>query len=221
MSRKSNLHHLTAPLIDNNPVTLQMLGICSALAVTTALDTALIMSLALLTVLATASTLISLIRAHLPSSIRLVVQITIIASLVIVTDQVLRAFAYEISERLSVFVGLIVTNCIVLGRAESFAMHNPAWPSFLDGVGNGLGYGMILMVVATIRELLGSGALFGVNVLPLAAAGGWFEPLGFMLLAPSAFFIIGLLIWAIRTRRPQQVEANEFVILTQEVADQP
>ena len=213
--RNSNLHHLTAPLIDNNPVTLQMLGICSALAVTTALDTALIMGLALLTVLATASTLISMIRAHLPSSIRLVVQITIIASLVIVTDQVLRAFAFEISQRLSVFVGLIVTNCIVLGRAESFAMHNPVWPSFLDGVGNGLGYGLILMIVAAIRELLGAGALFGVTVMPLAAEGGWFEPLGFMLLAPSAFFIIGVLIWVIRTRRPAQVEPNDFPIILQ------
>jgi len=217
--RKSQLHHLTAPLIDNNPVTLQMLGICSALAVTTALDTALIMSLALLTVLATASTLISLIKAHLPSSIRLVVQITIIASLVIVTDQVLRAYAFEISQRLSVFVGLIVTNCIVLGRAEAFAMHNPVWPSFLDGVGNGLGYGLILMIVATIRELFGSGALFGVTVLPLATEGGWFEPLGFMLLAPSAFFIIGLLIWGIRTRRPAQIEANEFPIISQAVVE--
>lgn len=215
--RKSQLRHLTAPLIDNNPVTLQMLGICSALAVTTALDTALIMSLALLTVLATASTLISLIRAHLPSSIRLVVQITIIASLVIVTDQVLRAYAFEISQRLSVFVGLIVTNCIVLGRAESFAMYNPVLPSFLDGVGNGLGYGLILMIVATIRELFGSGALFGVTVLPLATDGGWFEPLGFMLLAPSAFFIIGLLIWVIRTHRPAQVEANEFPIISRAV----
>lgn len=221
MLRKANLHHLTAPLIDNNPVTLQMLGICSALAVTTALDTALIMSLALLSVLAAASTLISLIRAHLPPSIRLVVQITIIASLVIVTDQVLRAFAFEISQRLSVFVGLIVTNCIVLGRAESFAMHNPVWPSFLDGVGNGLGYGLILMVVATIRELLGSGTLFGVTVLPLGSEGGWFEPLGFMLLAPSAFFIIGLLIWAMRARGPAQVEVNEFPIISQNAADQP
>jgi Na+-transporting NADH:ubiquinone oxidoreductase subunit D len=211
---KSNLRHLTSPLIDNNPITLQMLGICSALAVTTALDTALTMSLALMAVLATASTVISLIRRHIPASIRLVVQITIIASLVIVADQVLRAFAYEISQRLSVFVGLIVTNCIVLGRAESFAMRNPVWPSLLDGLGNGLGYGLILMLVATIRELLGSGSLFGVPVLPLAVDGGWFVPLGFMLLAPSAFFIIGLLIWAIRTRRPAQAEADEFPILT-------
>jgi Na+-transporting NADH:ubiquinone oxidoreductase subunit D len=217
---KSNLHHLTSPLIDNNPITLQMLGICSALAVTTALDTALTMSIALTAVLAAAGTAISLIRRHLPASIRLVVQITIIASLVIVADQVLRAFAFEISQRLSVFVGLIVTNCIVLGRAESFAMRNPVWPSLLDGLGNGLGYGLILMLVATIRELLGSGSLFGLQVLPLAATGGWFQPLGFMLLAPSAFFIIGLMIWAIRTRRPAQVEADEFPILSNAVGDQ-
>ena len=211
---RSTLQHLTSPLIDNNPITLQMLGVCSALAVTTALDTALTMSLALIAVLTAASTVISLIRRHLPGSIRLVIQITIIASLVIVADQVLRAFAFEISQRLSVFVGLIVTNCIVLGRAETFAMRNPVWPSFLDGLGNGLGYGLILMLVATIRELLGSGSLFGMNVLPLASEGGWFQPLGFMLLAPSAFIIIGLLIWIIRTCRPAQVEADEFPILS-------
>jgi len=211
---RANLKHLTSPLIDNNPITLQMLGVCSALAVTTALDTALTMSLALIAVLTVASTAISLIRRHLPSSIRLVIQITIIASLVIVTDQLLRAFAFEISQRLSVFVGLIVTNCIVLGRAETFAMRNPVWPSFLDGLGNGLGYGLILMLVATIRELLGSGSLFGMNVVPLASEGGWFQPLGFMLLAPSAFIIIGLLIWIIRTRRPTQVEADEYPILS-------
>ncbi|MBK6467721.1 MAG: NADH:ubiquinone reductase (Na(+)-transporting) subunit D [Rhodobacter sp.] len=211
---RSTLQHLTSPLIDNNPITLQMLGVCSALAVTTALDTALTMSLALIAVLTAASTVISLIRRHLPGSIRLVIQITIIASLVIVADQVLRAFAFEISQRLSVFVGLIVTNCIVLGRAETFAMRNPVWPSFLDGLGNGLGYGLILMLVATIREFLGSGSLFGLNVLPLASEGGWFQPLGFMLLAPSAFIIIGLLIWIIRTCRPAQVEADEFPILS-------
>ncbi|MEY8117333.1 NADH:ubiquinone reductase (Na(+)-transporting) subunit D [Falsihalocynthiibacter sp. BN13B15] len=218
---RSNMHYLTAPMIDNNPITLQMLGICSALAVTTALDTALTMSLALMAVLAAASTAISLIRNHLPSSIRLVVQITIIASLVIVADQVLRAFAFEISQRLSVFVGLIVTNCIVLGRAESFAMRNPVWPSLLDGLGNGLGYGMILMIVATIREFLGSGSLFGQQVLPLVATGGWFQPLGFMLLAPSAFFIIGLMIWGIRSHRPAQIEDDEFPILPARVGDQP
>ncbi|HUS55589.1 MAG TPA: NADH:ubiquinone reductase (Na(+)-transporting) subunit D [Thermohalobaculum sp.] len=211
---RSNLHHLTSPLIDNNPITLQMMGICSALAVTTALDTALTMGLALMAVLAAASTAISLIRRHLPVSIRLVVQITIIASLVIVADQFLRAYAFEISQRLSVFVGLIVTNCIILARAESFAMRNPVWPSLLDGLGNGLGYGLILMLVATVRELLGSGSLFGLPVLPLAAEGGWFQPLNFMLLAPSAFFIIGLLAWAIRAHRPEQVEANQFPILS-------
>jgi Na+-transporting NADH:ubiquinone oxidoreductase subunit D len=208
------LQHLTSPLIDNNPITLQMLGVCSALAVTTALDTALTMSLALIAVLTAANTVISLIRRHLPGSIRLVIQITIIASLVIVADQVLRAFAFEVSQRLTVFVGLIVTNCIVLGRAETFAMRNPVWPSFLDGLGNGLGYGLILMLVATLRELLGAGSLFGVNVLPLASEGGWFQPLGFMLLAPSAFIIIGLLIWFIRTQRPEQVEVDEFPILS-------
>lgn len=209
---KSQWHYLTAPLIDNNPITLQMLGICSALAVTTSLDTAMTMALALMAVLAAASTAISLIRHHLPGSIRLVVQITIIASLVIVADQVLRAFAFEISQRLSVFVGLIVTNCIVLGRAESFAMRNPAWPSLLDALGNGLGYGLILMLVAVVREGLGAGSLFGVQLLPVVAEGGWFQPLEFMLLAPSAFFIIGLLIWAIRTRQPEQIEVSEFPI---------
>ncbi len=209
---ETKLHHLTAPLIDNNPITLQILGICSALAVTTSLFTALTMSLALTVVLTAASASISLIRGHLPSSIRLVVQITIIASLVIVTDQILRAFAFEMSQRLSVFVGLIVTNCIVLGRAETFAMRNPVWPSVLDGLGNGLGYSLVLMIVATIREALGSGTLFGVPVLPLASEGGWFQPLGFMLLAPSAFFIIGLLIWAIRTLRPAQIEADAFPV---------
>jgi len=218
---RTTLQHLTAPLIANNPITLQMLGICSALAVTTSLDTALTMSLALTAVLVAASTLISLIRRHIPASIRLVVQITIIASLVIVADQFLRAFAFEISQRLSVFVGLIVTNCIVLGRAESFAMRNPVWPSLLDGLGNGLGYGLILMLVATIRELLGSGTLFGLPVLPLAADGGWFEPLGFMLLAPSAFFIIGLMIWAIRARTPDQVEADDYPDLTTDQEGRP
>lgn len=207
------LQHLTAPLIDNNPVTLQILGICSALAVTTSMATALTMSLALTAVLTASSASISLIRRHLPNSIRLVVQITIIASLVIVADQILRAYAFEMSQRLSVFVGLIVTNCIVLGRAETFATRNPVWPSVLDALGNGLGYSLVLMIVAVIREGLGSGALFGVQLVPLVSEGGWFQPLGFMLLAPSAFFIIGLLIWAIRTRRPAQVEPDEFPIL--------
>jgi len=209
---KKKLHYLTAPLINNNPVTLQILGICSALAVTTSMATALTMSLALTAVLTAASAAISLIRRHLPTSIRLVVQITITASLVIVADQILRAFAFDMSQRLSVFVGLIVTNCIVLGRAETFATRNPIWASILDGLGNGLGYSLVLMIVAATREGFGSGSLFGVQVLPLISEGGWFQPLGFMLLAPSAFFIIGLLIWVIRTRRPTQVEPNEFPI---------
>lgn len=213
---KSNLHYLTNPLIENNPITLQMLGICSALAVTTSLSTALTMSVALITVLTASSALISSIHRHLPSSIRLVMQITIIASLVIVADQFLRAYAFEMSQRLSIFVSLIVTNCLVLGRAESFAMRNSVWPSVLDALGNGLGYSLILLVVASIRELLGAGSLFGLPVLPLAADGGWFQPLEFMLLAPSAFFIIGLLIWGIRARRPTQVEKNEFPILSRD-----
>lgn len=209
---ESRLHHLTAPLIDDNPITLQILGICSALAVTTSLETALTMSIALTLVLAAASATISSIRNHLPMSIRLIVQITVIASLVIVADQFLRAFAFEMSQRLSVFVGLIVTNCIVLGRAETFAMRHPVWPSVLDALGNGFGYSLVLMAVAAIREGLGTGALFGIPVLPLASDGGWFEPLGFTLLAPSAFFIIGLLIWVIRTVRPAQVEPEDFPI---------
>ncbi|MCR8725537.1 NADH:ubiquinone reductase (Na(+)-transporting) subunit D [Frigidibacter sp. ROC022] len=208
------LRTLTAPLIDENPITLQILGICSALAVTTSLATALTMSLALIAVLAGSSTAISLIRHHLPASIRLVVQITIIASLVIVADQFLRAFAFEMSQRLSIFVGLIVTNCVVLGRAESFALRNPVGASLLDAIGNGLGYSLILMLVALIREPLGSGSLFGWQVLPLASEGGWFQPLGFMLLAPSAFVLIGLLIWIIRSLRPEQVEADDYPILS-------
>jgi Na+-transporting NADH:ubiquinone oxidoreductase subunit D len=216
-----NLRHLTAPIIDNNPITLQILGICSALAVTTSVATSLTMSAALTVVLATSSIIISAIRRHLPSSIRLVVQITIIASLVIVVDQILKAYAFEMSQRLSIFVGLIVTNCVVLGRAEGFAMHNPPWPSLLDGLGNGLGYSLILLLVGTIRELFGTGNVLGYPVLPTVEAGGWFQPLRLMLLAPSAFFIIGLLIWVIRGMRPRQVEAPDFAIRTSDVARQP
>jgi len=205
---------LTTPLLDENPITLQILGICSALAVTTSMATALTMCIALTAVLTSSSALISLIRHHLPTSIRLVVQITIIASLVIVADQILRAYAFEMSQRLSVFVSLIVTNCIVLARAETFAMRHPVWPSMLDGLGNALGYSLILMIVALIREGLGTGALFGWQVLPLVESGGWFVPVDLMLLAPSAFFIIGLLIWLIRWQRPAQVEANEYPLHT-------
>jgi Na+-transporting NADH:ubiquinone oxidoreductase subunit D len=194
------------PILVANPVTLHVLGICSALAVTTSLDTALVMSGALIFVLALSNTLISGIRRHVPASIRLIVQITIIASLVIVVDQLLRAFLFEMSKRLSVFVGLIVTNCIVLGRAEGFAMRNPPGASLLDGVGNGLGYALILVSIGAVRELFGAGTLLGVNVLPLASAGGWFVPLGLMRLPPSAFFLLGLLVWIVRSLRPEQAE---------------
>jgi Na+-transporting NADH:ubiquinone oxidoreductase subunit D len=204
------LKHVIAPIFGRNPITVQILGICSALAVTTSLATALTMSVALTAVLALSSTIISLIRRHLPSSIRLILQITIIASLVIVADQALKAYAFEMSQRLSIFVGLIVTNCLVLGRAEGFAMHNPVGPSLLDAIGNGLGYSLILLAVAFIRELFGTGRLLGYPVLETVEAGGWFHPLGLMLLAPSAFFIIGLMIWAIRSARPEQVEAAEY-----------
>ncbi len=198
------------PLVGNNPITLQILGICSALAVTKTLATALIMSVAVLTVLTLSNGIVSSIRHHMPRNVRLIIQITIICSLVIVVDQVLKAFAYGMSKQLSVFVGLIVTNCIILGRAESFAMKNDVRTSLMDGLGNGLGYGWILITVGSIRELLGAGTLLGVEVLRTVAAGGWFEPAALMLLPPSAFFIIGFLIWAIRAWKPAQAETSEF-----------
>jgi Na+-transporting NADH:ubiquinone oxidoreductase subunit D len=203
---------LTHPVIGDNPITVQILGICSALAVTTSLATALVMCAALTAVLTVASGLISALRRHIPQSIRLIVQITIIASLVIVVDEVLKAYAFEISKRLSVFVGLIITNCIVLGRAEAFAMRNPVGPSLLDGFGNGIGYSLILIVIGTIREVLGAGTLLGYSVLPTVAQGGWFTPLKLMLLAPSAFFLLGFLVWAVRAWRRDQVEQPEFRI---------
>ena len=200
------------PLIDNNPVTLQMLGICSALAVTTSLLPALLMCVALTSVSALSCAAISLIRHRIPNNIRIIVHMTIIASLVILTDQLLRAYAFETSKQLSVFVGLIITNCIVLGRAEAFAMKNPVGLSFLDGLGNGLGYSLILIAVATLRELFGAGTLLGYSILPLTQDGGWYAANGLMLLPPSAFFIIGLLIWAIRSWRKQQVERPDYQI---------
>lgn len=203
---------LVEPIVDNNPITLQILGICSALAVTTKLAPAITMSIALTAVLVGSSVIISLIRQHMPSSIRIIIQMTIIASLVIVVDEVLKAFAWELSKQLSVFVGLIITNCIVLGRAEAFASKNPPWPSFLDALGHGLGYSLILVSVAAIRELLGAGSLLDVQVLPLVEDGGWYVPNGLMLLAPGAFFIIGLMIWGLRTWRTQQVERAEYRI---------
>lgn len=214
----SSLRQITSPIIDNNPVTLQILGICSALAVTTSMSTAFVMSLALTIVLCLASAVISLIRNHIPNVIRLIVQIIIIASLVIVIDAFLQAYAFEISRQLSIFVGLIVTNCLVLGRAEAFAMRNPVLPSILDALGNGLGYSLILLIIGAIRELLGAGSLLGYQILVPASQGGWFEPLGLMQLAPSAFFIIGLLIWAIRSYWAKQVEAPKFSLQTPTVS---
>lgn len=205
---------LIDPLIDNNPITLQILGICSALAVTTTLSASLIMCVALTSVLSLSNASISMIRHHVPTNIRIIVQMTIIASLVIVVDQILKAYVYEISKVLSVFVGLIITNCIVLGRAEAFAMHNPPGISFLDGVGNGLGYSLVLLVVGTVRELFGSGSLFGYTILTPTTDGGWYQANGLLLLPPSAFFIIGLMIWVIRAARKEQVEEPEFRIRT-------
>ena len=207
-----NQRILFEPLVDNNPITLQILGICSALAVTAKLAPSLMMCLALSAVLVCSSAAISLIRNHIPTNIRIIVQITIIASLVIVVDELLRAYAYDISKQLSVFVGLIITNCIVLGRAEAFALQNPVWPSILDALGNAMGYSAILILVASLRELLGSGTLLGYHILRLTRDGGWYEPNGLMLLAPSAFFIIGLLIWAVRTWKPAQVEKPQYRI---------
>jgi Na+-transporting NADH:ubiquinone oxidoreductase subunit D len=203
---------LIDPLIDNNPVMLQVLGICSALAVTTSLLPALIMCIAMTSVAAMSGFTISLIRKRIPNNIRIIVQITIIASFVIVVDQVLKAYAFETSKQLSVFVGLIITNCIILGRAEAFAMGNGPGMSFLDGVANGLGYSIVLIAVAVLRELFGAGSLLGYEILHLTSNGGWYEANGLMLLPPSAFFIIGLLIWVVRVIRPQQVEKPEYQI---------
>ena len=203
---------LLNPLFVNNPIGLQILGICSALAVTTKMSVALVMCIALTLVTAFSNLFISMIRNQIPGSIRIIFQMTIIASLVIVVDQVLGAVAYDISKQLSVFVGLIITNCIVMGRAEAFAMQNPPGLSFLDGIGNGLGYSVVLMLVATIREFFGSGSLFGYEILPLVTNGGWYSPMGLMLLPPSAFFIIGLLIWALRAWKTEQVEEPEYEI---------
>jgi Na+-transporting NADH:ubiquinone oxidoreductase subunit D len=211
MAEKTPKDLVFDPVFNNNPIALQVLGICSALAVTTKLSTSLTMSLAVIVVTACSGAAIAAIRHKIPTSIRIIVQMTIIASLVILVDQVLKAFAYSLSKELAVFVGLIITNCIVMGRAEGFAMKNSVKDSFLDGLGNGLGYGLILMVVGFFRELLGSGTLFGYTVLQKqevidGVAQGWYEPNGLMLLSPSAFFIIGIFIWILRTFQPEQVE---------------
>jgi len=199
---------IVGPILANNPITLQVLGLCSALAVSISMSKTLVMCAAVIFVTAMSNFAVSLIRNRIPMSIRIIVQMVVIASLVILVDQVLKAVAYDISKSLSVFVGLIITNCIVMGRAEGFAMSNPPWPSLLDGVGNGLGYALLLLVVAFARELLGSGKLFGITVLPLTTDGGWYEANGLMLLAPSALFIVALIIWLLRTLKPELQERD-------------
>ena len=207
---------LVDPLVDNNPIALQVLGICSALAVTSSLKVAFVMALAVIVVTGFSSFFISILRNYIPTSIRIIVQMTIIASLVIVVDQLLKAYAYDISKTLSVFVGLIITNCIVMGRAEAFAMQNTPVDSFIDGVGNGLGYGLLLMCVGVIRELFGAGSLFGIVIFNPVSDGGWYIPNGLLLLPPSAFFIIGFIIWGLRAWKRSQIEAPEFKIQTAE-----
>ena len=210
---------LFEPVFTNNPIALQILGICSALAVTTSMQLSVVMGLAVCTVTGLSNLAVSLIRSQIPSNIRIIVQMTIIASLVIVVDQILRAYAYEISKQLSVFVGLIITNCIVMGRAEAFAMQNPPGMSFLDGVGNGLGYAVILLAVAFFRELLGSGKLFGIEILATVNDGGWYVPNGLLLLPPSAFFIIGFLIWALRGWKRDQIEPADYKMSSHNVKE--
>ena len=204
MSKAKDL--ILDPIFNDNPIAKQILGICSALAVTSKLETSFVMSLAVMFVLVFSNLAVSLIRKRIPGSIRIIVEMTIIASLVIIADQLLRAFAYDVSKQLSVYVGLIITNCIIMGRAEAFALQNPPVPSFLDGVGNALGYAVILMVVGFFRELFGSGKLFGISIFQLTTEGGWYPANGMMLLSPSAFILIGLFIWVVRTWKPEQVE---------------
>jgi len=204
---------ISEPIFAQNPIAVQILGVCSALAVTTSLQVTLVMCIALTSVTAFSNVGVALIRNHIPNNIRIIVQMIIIASLVIVVDQILKAYAYEISKQLSVFVGLIITNCIVMGRAEAFAMKNGPVMSFFDGIGNGLGYSVVLIVVAVIRELFGAGTLLGFEVLPLITNGGWYQSNGLLLLPPSAFFIIGFFIWALRSWKTEQVEKADFKIL--------
>jgi Na+-transporting NADH:ubiquinone oxidoreductase subunit D len=199
---------LLDPLFNNNPIAVQVLGVCSALAVTTKLETSIVMSLAVIAVLMGSNLSVALIRKFIPPSIRIIVQLTIIASLVIVTDQILKAYVYDISKQLSVFVGLIITNCIVMGRAEAFAMQNTGKDAVVDGIGNGIGYSVVLLVVGFFRELLGSGKLLGFSVFPLVTEGGWYQPNGLMVLAPGAFFLIGIFIWILRWRKPELVTAD-------------
>ena len=209
------------PIFNNNPIALQILGICSALAVTTKMETALVMCFAVLAVLVASNVSISLIRNLIPANIRIIVQLTIIASLVIVADQILKAYVYEVSKQLSVFVGLIITNCIIMGRAEAYAMQNKVGLSFMDGVGNAVGYSVILMIVAFFRELFGAGRLFGIQLLPLVTEGGWYVPNGLLVLSPAAFFLIGLFIWAVRAWKPAQVEIGDTEIDRLEEEEEP
>lgn len=203
---KARMKYIIDPIFNNNPIGLQVLGICSALAVTSKMETALVMCAAVLFVLAFSNQSVSMIRNHVPGSIRIIVGMTIIASLVIIADQFIRAYMFDISKQLSVFVGLIITNCIIMGRAEGFALQNPPFISFLDGIGNALGYSVVLIIVAFVRELIGSGSLLGITLLKPVTEGGWYQPNGLFLLAPSAFFIIGLLIWLLRVWKPEQQE---------------
>ena len=202
---------LLDPLLDNNPIALQVLGICSALAVTTKVSTAFVMSLAVTGVIVGSSLTVSLLRHHIPASIRIITQLTIIASLVIIADQILKAYVYEISLQLSVFVGLIITNCMVMGRAEAFAMQNPPGASVVDAVGNGLGYSLVLLLGGFVRELFGTGRVAGLSVLPTVSEGGWYHPNGLMVLAPAAFILIGCFIWVVRSYKPEQLE-EEFSV---------
>ncbi|UFQ99602.1 NADH:ubiquinone reductase (Na(+)-transporting) subunit D [Pseudomonas wenzhouensis] len=215
MSQPTIKEVLLNPIFNNNPIGLQILGICSALAVTSNLKTALVMSIALTLVTGFSNLFISMIRSQIPSSIRMIVQMVIIASLVIVVDQVLKAYAYSLSKQLSVFVGLIITNCIVMGRAEAFAMQNPPLVSFFDGIGNGLGYSAMLVALGIIRELFGAGKLLGYEIIPVINDGGWYQPNGMLLLPPSAFFLIGLFIWALRSWKKDQVEQPSFKMAPQ------
>jgi Na+-transporting NADH:ubiquinone oxidoreductase subunit D len=215
MKQASYREVLFGPVFNNNPIALQILGICSALAVTSNLNTALVMAIALTSVTAFSNLFIAMIRNQIPSSIRMIVQMVIIASLVIVVDQILQAYAFTLAKQLSVFVGLIITNCIVMGRAEAFAMQNPPWASFLDGIGNGLGYSLMLVALGVVRELFGAGKLLGVEILPLVKDGGWYQPNGLLLLPPSAFFLIGLFIWGLRMWKKEQQEPAAFKLAPQ------
>lgn len=200
---------LLDPLFNNNPIALQILGICSALAVTTKLESVFVMAGAVIAVMAASSFTVSMIRNHIPSSIRIIIQMTIIASLVVLTDQILKAYVYDIAKSMSVYIGLIITNCIVMGRAEAYAMKEPPFMSMMDGIGNAMGYSIVLIFVGFFRELLGSGSLMGFEVFKTVNNGGWFQPDGMFLLAPMAFFLIGFFIWGVRTWKPEQVESDE------------